>query len=682
MTLTQELAIAAAGPERAVTAKIAKTILVVEDERIVARDIQRSLVDLGYQVPATAASADQAIRLASERCPDLVLMDIRIKGERDGIEAATILRQRFDVPIVYLTAYADEPTVERAKLTQPFGYLMKPVKAYELRSAVEIALFKHEMDKQLRDRERWLATTMRSIGDAIISTDTAGRINYMNPVAEALTGWKAEQAHGHMSEEVLRLVRNDRGRTPMANPLQVVLDEGRPVNVDGVLVRAPGNDRFISDNTSPIVGDGGSLLGAVMVFRDVGEQRRLQRQLEQADRLASVGTMAAGVAHEVNNPLTYILTNISFVLEEIRRRIGQPGTPDSRVWMKELEGALADAEEGTKRIGKIVTDLKTFTRPLAETQETANLNEVLDWSLRVAGHELMSRGRIVRRFGEVPPVDGSAARLGQVFVNLIINAIHSLDPARRDTNEIVLTTRTDAEGRAVAEVRDTGCGMTEGVMDRAFDAFFTTKAAVGTGLGLSVSHGIIESFGGKILFESEPGVGTVARVVLPAGRQAPFEAPWAQQPAASAAMPCPVPHGYLLVVIDEPLERSAMRRMLGSQHAVTCPKTAAQALALVAGGMRFDLILCDLKEPGRAGQALYEAVRVRDPEQARRVVFLTDGRSARELVDFLASVPNRHIEMPSDVQQLRGLVIDLLVELGPVAGRTSAVDAPESAAPS
>ncbi|HSY38506.1 MAG TPA: response regulator, partial [Polyangia bacterium] len=237
-----------------------KTILVVEDERVVARDIQRSLVDLGYQVPATASSAEQAIRLASERCPDLVLMDIRIKGERDGIEAATILRKRFDVPIVYLTAYADEATVERAKLTQPFGYLMKPVKTYELRSAVEIALFKHEMDKQLRDRERWLATTMRSIGDAIISTDAAGRINYMNPVAEALTGWSAEQAFGRMSEEVLRLERDDRGRTPMANPLQVVLDEGRPLNVDGILVHAAGPDCFISDSARPILGDGGSVL--------------------------------------------------------------------------------------------------------------------------------------------------------------------------------------------------------------------------------------------------------------------------------------------------------------------------------------------------------------------------------------------------------------------------------------
>jgi two-component system cell cycle sensor histidine kinase/response regulator CckA len=641
----------------------AKTILVVEDERVVARDIQRSLVDLGYKVPSTASSADQAIRLASERCPDLVLMDIRIKGERDGIETATILRQRFDVPIVYLTAYADEATVERAKLTQPFGYLMKPVKTYELRSAIEIALFKHEMDKKLRDRERWLATTMRSIGDAIISTDAAGRINYMNPVAEALTGWSADQALGRMSEEVLRLARDDRGRTPMASPLQVVLDEGRPLNVDGILVRAAGQDRFISDSATPIFGDGGSVLGAVMVFRDVSEQRRLQRQLEQADRLASVGMMAAGVAHEVNNPLTFILSNITFALEEVRRHMGQPGTPENRSWLKEVEGALADAQEGTNRIAKIVTDLKAFTRPAAESAETADLNEVLGWSLDVAGHEIEALGRVVRRFGDVPPVAASAARLGQVFVNLIINAAHALNPERRETNEISLTSHTDAQGRAVAEIRDNGCGMTPEVIEKAFDAFFTTKpVGQGTGLGLSVSRGIVQSFGGTITFESGPGRGTLARVVIPASAsKSPTTA--SEEPPVELVVPSSLLRGYLLVVHDEPLVRSSLRRVLGGQHAIASPKSFPEALALITGGMRFDVIVCDLSA-GQAGRRLYEEVQRRDPRQAERMVFLTGCSSTPETAAFLASIPNRRIGQPADVKELRDLVNELLAQLG------------------
>src|SRR3954469_24655646 len=157
-------------------------VLVVEDERVVAKDLQRTLTNLGYEVPVTVATADDAIRAAAERCPDLVLMDIRIKGARDGIETAEIWKSRFDVPVVYLTAYADQQTVSRAKLTEPHAYLLKPVKVDELRTAVEIAIYKHEMERRHRERERWFATTLRSIGDAVISTDASGCITLMNPM--------------------------------------------------------------------------------------------------------------------------------------------------------------------------------------------------------------------------------------------------------------------------------------------------------------------------------------------------------------------------------------------------------------------------------------------------------------------------------------------------------------------
>lgn len=644
-----------------------KTILIVEDERVVARDIQRSLIDLGFNVPATAASAEQAIALASQHCPDLILMDIRIKGERDGVDTATILRERYDIPIVYLTAYADESTVERAKLTQPYGYLMKPVKTYELRSAIEIALFKHEMDKQLRDRERWLATTMRSIGDAIIATDVAGRINYMNPVAEELTGWTADHALGHPAHEVLRLVTDDQARSPIANPLQAALDEGRPLNIEGILVRPKTEDRFISDSTAPVLADGGSLLGAVMVFRDVGEQRQLRRQLEQADRLTSLGTMAAGIAHEVNNPLSFILANIGFALEEIRQRRGGAGAAGDDPWLTEVEGALADAEEGARRVAKIVADLKTFTRPQIEATGAADLVEILNWSLQVAAHELTGRARVVRRLGDVPSVSASSSRLGQVFVNLLINAAHALDPALRAANEITVTTRTDELGRAVAEIEDNGCGMTREVMGSMFEPFFTTKpAGQGTGLGLSVSKGIVESCGGTIAFESEPGKGTLARVVLPAG---PSAAAGTQMHAQAPFMDLPShrPRGRIMLLEDDPLVRSAVRRVLGGQHALTCPRTASEARALLTGGHPFDVILCDIMPLHGGGKAFYFDVLRRSPDQARRMIFLVGGSVTSSLAEFLSSVPNRHIEKLCELEDLRRAVSDVLVKLGPAS---------------
>src|ERR1043165_381954 len=159
-------------------------ILIVEDERIVAKDLQYMLGAMGYDAYAIAASADDAIARATERCPDLVLMDIRIKGSRDGIETAEALRRQFGVPVVYLTSHADDTTLDRATRTNPYGYLMKPLKAAELRSAIEISIHRHALEKQLRARERWFATTLRSISDAVVTADAEGRIASMNPAAE------------------------------------------------------------------------------------------------------------------------------------------------------------------------------------------------------------------------------------------------------------------------------------------------------------------------------------------------------------------------------------------------------------------------------------------------------------------------------------------------------------------
>jgi two-component system cell cycle sensor histidine kinase/response regulator CckA len=247
-----------------------KYILVVEDELVVAKDLQRTLSSLGYNVPTTAASAEDALRMASKRCPDVVLMDIRIRGELDGIETASIFRSRFDVPVIFLTAYADAETVARAKAAEPHGYLLKPVKKEDLRSAVEIALYKHVMERRLRERERWFATTIRSIGDAVIATDAAGQITFMNPVAELLSGWRMEDAKGRSLADILQLV-DEFTKKAIENPIARALREGRVVNVEGVAVSREGHQRTIADSAAPIRNDSGDIMGAVFVFRDVSD---------------------------------------------------------------------------------------------------------------------------------------------------------------------------------------------------------------------------------------------------------------------------------------------------------------------------------------------------------------------------------------------------------------------------
>jgi len=198
------------------------SILVVEDERIVAEDIQKSLQNLGYTILAVVSSGEKAIQKARGENPDLVLMDIVLKGEMDGIEAAERIYSQFNIPVVYLTAYADEKKLQRAKVTEPYGYLLKPFEERGLHTTIEMALYKHRMEKKVRESEQWLFTTLKSIGDAVIATDTQGLVTFMNPVAETLTGWNQKDAVGRPLDDILTIVDEETGRK-IENPAQRVL---------------------------------------------------------------------------------------------------------------------------------------------------------------------------------------------------------------------------------------------------------------------------------------------------------------------------------------------------------------------------------------------------------------------------------------------------------------------------
>src|SRR5438874_1255777 len=200
-------------------------ILVVEDESLLAEDIQERLKDLGYEVTAVAHSGEEALTSMAAKQPDLVLMDIRLKGKMDGIDTARIVRERFNLPVVYLTGEADRATLERAKATEPLGYLLKPIEEKRLYSTVEIALYKHKMDQRLRRIERWFATTTKSIGDAVIVTDIQGQVTFMNPMAEKLTGWMSADATGRPLSEVYQTV-NAQTRERIESLMAEALREG------------------------------------------------------------------------------------------------------------------------------------------------------------------------------------------------------------------------------------------------------------------------------------------------------------------------------------------------------------------------------------------------------------------------------------------------------------------------
>ncbi|MFO7760217.1 MAG: response regulator [Desulfobia sp.] len=259
-------------------------ILIVEDEAIVAEDLQSSLQMLGYSISAVVPSGEEAIELAGEKRPDLVLMDIVLKGEIDGIEAAGEISSRFNIPIVYITAFSDDKTLERAKSTRPFGYIVKPFEDRELHIAVDMALYKSEIENKLKKREQWLSTILKSIGDAVIVTDPKGNISFMNDVASSLTGWAKDDATGRHLSDVFVIV-NEITREKVENPVKRVIKEGKVIGLANhtMLITKDGSEIPIDDSGAPVKDDDGNITGAVLVFHDITEKKKVEKALKESE---------------------------------------------------------------------------------------------------------------------------------------------------------------------------------------------------------------------------------------------------------------------------------------------------------------------------------------------------------------------------------------------------------------
>ncbi|MCQ3980716.1 MAG: GGDEF domain-containing response regulator, partial [Anaerolineae bacterium] len=258
-------------------------ILIVEDESIVAFDLKKKLMRLGYGVPALAVSGMEAIALSAGIRPDLVLMDIRLQGDMDGIEAAEHIRTQLNLPVIYLTAYADETTLQRAKISEPYGYLLKPLAERELQISIEMALYRHHLEQKLEQSEQWLSAVLDSIGEAIIATDETGQIKFMNPVAETLTGWSQAESLGRDLNEVFNLVVNQ-GSPHGENPARQVLGNEMAAELQPPvrLTTKGGSGIYIEESFAPIRAGQGQISGTVLAFRDVTDRRRLEDALARS----------------------------------------------------------------------------------------------------------------------------------------------------------------------------------------------------------------------------------------------------------------------------------------------------------------------------------------------------------------------------------------------------------------
>jgi signal transduction histidine kinase/ligand-binding sensor domain-containing protein/CheY-like chemotaxis protein len=393
---------------------------------------------------------------------------------------------------------------------------------------------------------------------------------------------------------------------------------------------------------------------------NIRKLRETQAQLVQAGKMAAVGTLAAGVGHEINNPLAYIISNLVFASDQATELAEQfrslppnsiPGRQHPSARLEEMDDALRDALQGAERVRLIVRDLKIFSRSEDE-QGAVDLHQVIDSAAKMGANEVRPRARLVKEYGQIPLVDGNESRLSQVFLNLFINAAHAVGEGRAIENRIVVSTRIEG-ARVIAEVRDTGCGMTKEILARIFDPFFTTKpVGVGTGLGLSLCHTFIHQMGGEISVESTPGAGTVFRISLraSASAKAPIRLP--AKLAYSAGT-----RARILIIDDEPLVTSALRRALGHEQDVEIVHSGRRALDLLsAPESRFDVILCDLMMPDLSGMEVYDEVRRIAPRHLPGFIFVTGGAFTPGAKEFLERIPNPWMEKPFDPAQIRALV--------------------------
>ncbi len=385
----------------------------------------------------------------------------------------------------------------------------------------------------------------------------------------------------------------------------------------------------------------------LVVARDLSGEPRLDDRMLLMNRLASLGTVAASVGHEINNPLTFVLFNLDFLRDELRDLLSGAAEPRRA---SEALRILADTRDGARRASQIVNELKAFGGALDEVADI-EVEPVLRSALRVASTELRHRARVVEHILPVPPVRGSAARLGQVLLNLLVNAAQAIPRGAAEQNQVTVTTGTSDRGEVLISIADTGCGIPEELRSRVFEPFFTTKPpGQGTGLGLAICARIVRELGGEIGLESRLGAGSTFRVQLPAVTDA---GPLPPAPQASSRGG----QGRVLVVDDERPVADAIERLLRG-YVVTQALDGDEALECCRR-QRFDAIVCDLVMPRRSGWELYAALQAERPGQEERMIFVTAGAAMPAARTFLASVANPVLEKPFDPHALRSAVRDL-----------------------
>lgn len=596
----------------------------------------RTIGDIPHDGLATLYGHDELLAAvldgsALEQAPASLLQRARADAlylvpvvHRDRVYGALLMASRDQrggaprVPASYLRAFA-------SGIATQIGQVLAVATAYSEREAAEARATSHAA---------LLDAVLEGAPDAVVQLTLDGTVQFINR-----SPWPGIAVGSNLLDGLTGGYRDE-----LRSAFDRMQTTGRPQGFETTIVMGD-TTQWHSVRVGPIT-DRARIIGAVLVARDITDAKHAEGHLMVADRMASVGTLAAGIAHEINNPLASVIANLELAVHQLRQAV------DSGAVAADVVEGLEDAAGAAGRVREIVRNLRVFSRPGdREHRSSVDVEDVLESTIRLAWNELRHRARVVRAYSEVPPVHAEDAALGQVFLNLLVNAAHAITPGNYGANEIRIATGLDAKGRVVVSIADTGGGIPEAIRPRLFTPFFTTKpAGVGIGLGLATTHRIVSQLGGRIEYDSEVGKGTEFRIVLP-------PASGARAPAVTIPPIAPAKRrGRVLIVDDEEALASSLLRSLAGEHDVTAVTSGSDALARIERGERYDAIVCDLMMPQVTGMEIYARIRAIDPSQAAAMIFMTGGAFTSSARDFLETVDNATLDKPFELPLLRNVV--------------------------
>ena len=591
-------------------------IVICEDEHIVALDIKRHLTRFGYEVGGCFASGEDVIAACAVDKPDLVLMDIHLQGEMDGIGAARRIFDDFSVPVILLTAYADEDTVARAKESRPFGYIIKPFEERELRTAIEIALYRHMMDVRLRLSEERYRKLFEEAPSANFTASLDGTISDCNGAFAKLLGFKDPDA-AKGTNFIERFIEKKEGVQFLERVKRLDSISAEEWNLSGT----DGGQRSVIATVAKarIQSDGEVELRGFLV--DVSERRELESQLRQAQKMEAVGRLAGGIAHDFNNIITAIMGYCNLLSEDIGDNASLRG---------EVDGILTAA----KKAVNLTRQLLAFSRKQTLEPHIVDANQILG-EMEKMSRRLVSENISLKFFLDAkrPLVFIDAGQFEQVIINLVVNAKDAIPAGGTiivETDDIL--SMGDGKNHGIpagdwiqVSVRDTGEGISSENLQHIFEPFFTTKGAdKGTGLGLSTVYAIVSQSGGRLAVESSPGRGSNFMVYLPVVSGNPEPVALKKPDVA----PAPSRVGTILLAEDDDYLRGLLSRIL-SKVGYRVLEAANPGEAIIHAEREPEYILMsDVVMPHMNGYEL--ANRLAETKKDLRVLFMSGYHDKRD----------------------------------------------------